>query len=283
MTLKLNLLSNSISYFREAVMYAQQEREDHNHWKFAITNVVQSMELGFKERLRRIHPVFIYESIDNPKKTVALGEAIKRIRNPSIGKITLSDRETKNIERAIALRNELTHFEFEGDQRQIEMKFAEIFSLMIFFYRNHLELAPDEILDRASHQRIIQLVKAKQELLRKATDHLSEKGIDAWNCPECKEWTFVPGDMQCCFCHHSENVVSCEYCGEDVLECDQISTADEFDWEIEEGLLVLNDDWGMPDTACPECFSRFQNEIKERRLQRHYEEEEQYHRYQMLR
>lgn len=264
-------------------MYAQQEREDHNHWKFAITNVVQAMELGFKEHLRSIHPVFIYESIDNPKKTVSLADAVKRVMNPSIGKLALSDSETTNINRAIELRNQLTHFEFEGDQRHIEMKFAEIFSLMIFFYRNHLGLAPDDIIDRSSHQKIIQLVKTKKELLRKAMDHLSEKGIDPWQCPECNEWTFVPNDTQCCLCHHSEMIVSCEYCGDEVLESNKISTSDEFDWEFDEGRAILRDNWGMPETACPECIGRFKEEVKEHQLQQHYQEEEEYYSYEVSR
>ena len=63
-THKLDLLSNSISYFREAVGYAQHDTLETKHWKFAIVHLVQAMELAFKERLKRIHEIFIYESID---------------------------------------------------------------------------------------------------------------------------------------------------------------------------------------------------------------------------
>ena len=57
--LKLDLI-NSTSYVREAVAYAQRDGVNETRWKFAIINVVQAMELAFKEKLRRIHPTLIY-------------------------------------------------------------------------------------------------------------------------------------------------------------------------------------------------------------------------------
>jgi hypothetical protein len=38
-THRLDLLKNSISYFREAVSYGQQNPIETNHWKFAILHV----------------------------------------------------------------------------------------------------------------------------------------------------------------------------------------------------------------------------------------------------
>ena len=94
---RLDLLNNSISYFKEAVNYAQQESPDTNQWKFAIIHVVQALELAFKEYLRRIHPVFIFESIDKADKTVSLRTALGRLRNPHIGKLTISEGESPSL------------------------------------------------------------------------------------------------------------------------------------------------------------------------------------------
>lgn len=91
------------------------------------------MELEFKERLRRVHPVFIYESVDKPDKTVSMRAAITRLRNPMIGNLTISDADKNKIEKAFDLRSHLTHFEFNHSHEPIELKFAEIFSFMIFF------------------------------------------------------------------------------------------------------------------------------------------------------
>ena len=136
-THRLDLLNNSISYLKEAVSYAQQSPVETNHWKFAILHVVQAMELAFKERLRRIHPIFIYESVDRSEKTLTVRGALNRLCNPEIGNISITDVEKGKIEKAVKLRNELTHFEFNHSHDQIELRFAEIFSFMIFFYRNH--------------------------------------------------------------------------------------------------------------------------------------------------
>lgn len=272
-TLTLNLINNSISYFKEAVEYAQHDDRDEIRWKFAIVNVVQAMELAFKEKLRQIHPTFIYSSVDERKKTVSLTEALKRLIDPAIGAIKITESDSRKIIKAVSLRNELTHFECKHPHDHIETKFSDIFSFMIFFYREHLNLPTDTFIDYEQHQRIISLVKTRSELIKRAKTYIKSEGfIDIWFCPFCEENTFIADKEECFVCHHQEKIIHCKSCDELALESELIDTSIYFDWDYDEGRMVLLDNYGLEDTACTHCIKNYKDKIEEIRLARNYED-----------
>jgi hypothetical protein len=261
---KLDLLTNSISYFREAVQYAQNDFPNTNHWKFAIIHVVQAMELAFKEYLRRVHPAFVYESVDKPEKTLSLKGALARIRSPLIGALAITEGERAKIEKAIDLRNALTHFEFQYEKDQTEIKFAEIFGFMIFFYRERLNIKLSDIIEEEHHQNILKLVKARVEMLSRAKAYIKRLDIgDIWMCHACLEDTFVVSEAQCCFCHHAEKVVECESCGQEIVESDIIDTEDLFEWDHSEGRTILVEDYGLSHSACRLCIADIRKRAEE--------------------
>lgn len=274
-THKLVLLANSVSYFREAVKYAQSESEETEQWKFAIVHVVQAMELAFKEFLRRIHPTFIFESIDKPDKTVSMRMALARLRNPSIGNLPISDTEKAKIDKAFDLRNELTHFEFEFTHDHIQAKFAEIFSFMIFFYKESLGLSTEEFIGEDQLWQIMKAIRTRDELLQRAKAYVSRGEVGtAWICQECDEATFVLDEEQCCFCHHKEKIVSCDTCGSKAYESDLIDTTDLFDLDYDEGRTIVANDYGFEDSACPECIGDLKDQVREMRMSQYFEDME---------
>jgi len=263
-THRLDLLNNSISYFREAVSHAQQDPAETNDWKFAILHAVQAMELAFKERLRRIHPAFIYESVDKPDKTLSLRSALNRLRNPQIGNIPITGADKSKIEKAFELRSELTHFEFNHSHEHIELKFAEIFSFMIFFYRTHLDLDTTAFIDEMQHNKIIQLVKTRAELIERAKAYIANReDSTVWMCPSCQEDTFLISEEQCCFCHHKEHIVECPTCGVENFESDLIEISELYDWDYDEGRMVLIENFGLEESACPDCISQTKQKIED--------------------
>lgn len=270
---RLDLLNNSISYFREAVSYAQRDADDTNNWKFAILHIVQAMELAFKERLRRIHPVLIFESVDRQDRTLSLRGALTRLRNPQIGNIHITDKDKGKIEKAFDLRSELTHFEFNHSHDHIELKFAEIFGFMIFFYRSHLELETSAFIDEGQHNKIIKLVKTRRELMERAKAYIaSSDGNTVWMCPSCLEDTFLINEEQCCFCHHKEAIVECPTCGVENYKSDLIDVSDQFDWSYDEGRMNLVDNFGLEEYACPDCISETRQTIEEIRRSQYDED-----------
>ncbi|MBN9235072.1 MULTISPECIES: hypothetical protein [Phyllobacteriaceae] len=269
---KLALLENSISYFREAVRYAHREEHSADKWKFAIVNVVQAMELAFKEYLRLIHPAFVLESIDKPGKTVGINLALSRIKDPTIGNISISDVDHLKIRSAINLRNELVHYEFDHGIEATEAKFSEIFAFVIFFYREHLDLTPPDFIDEDDLQKILQRVKARAEMLQKARIYAKSNEGEVWLCPECNEDTFIVAEEQCCFCQRRELVSDCESCGQMVFACDVIETDSFLEWDYDEGRMTLIERYDLPATCCPECSSGITAKIEDFRRAQYYED-----------
>lgn len=268
----LDLLNNSISYFREAVSYAQRDNPETNHWKFAILHVVQAMELAFKERLRRVHPVLIYENVDKADKTVSLTTAITRLKNPSMGGVSISDGDRRKIEKAFDLRNQLTHFEFSQPHEHVELKFAEIFSFLIFFYRTQLGLPPSEIIEETEHARVLRLVQTRRELLERAKEYVAGlEDTTTWCCAECGEDTFVVSEEQCCLCHWRERLLECPTCGTLNFEHELVDISNEFDGYMDEGRLEI-ESYGMETTACPECINETRAEIEHKRWSQYHED-----------
>ena len=90
--IKLSLLENSHAFMREAVTYAVSAKDDARKWQFAVLNLVQSLELSLKALLFNIHPILIFENVDNPNNTVGPTQALDRLRNSNIGGITMIGR-----------------------------------------------------------------------------------------------------------------------------------------------------------------------------------------------
>src|SRR3954465_8786953 len=97
-SIQLSLLENSHAFLREAVSKALVATSDIRHWQFAILNLVQSLELSLKAALKAIHPVLVYEEVDNPKNTVTLMRALRRLEDPMIGCLTFSEKDKLKIE-----------------------------------------------------------------------------------------------------------------------------------------------------------------------------------------
>ena len=79
MEIKLNLLENSHAFLIASVTYATDAKDDARKWQFAILNLVQALELSLKSLLSNIHPILIFDNIDNPRNTVNPTQAIKRL------------------------------------------------------------------------------------------------------------------------------------------------------------------------------------------------------------
>ena len=271
---RLDLINNSISYFREAILYAQRGIEDSSQWKFAIVHLMQAMELAFKEALRRIHPILVYENIDNPKHSVSITQALQRLRNPKIGNLSISAEDNKSFIKAIQLRNELSHYEFNYTAEYAESKFADVFTFMIFFYRQHLALDTEVFFSHQEYLKIMELVKTKKKLLDRADQYIKEGNfLEVWQCTECGEDTFIAAEEQCCFCHHKDCVVLCPNCGCETCETELISLFDFFDHDYDEGISRVYSNFGYDcEYGCPSCIKDIKEDIEGQRRSQYYED-----------
>lgn len=205
-TLQLGLLENSHRFLREAAKKARLAEHQSDQWMFAASALVQSVELALKAALADIHPILIYENIDNPKRSVTIAIAISRLTNKSIGKIEFTSKDDKRLNRAIAIRNEITHSDFSLNLSQVEANFHEVFAFLAEFNRRHLETNIDEIIDPADLVAFLSNRKHHQEMLLRARTRLEDESIVAHNlrnCSYCTEDTFVQeiDGFRCYLCH----------------------------------------------------------------------------------
>lgn len=143
MKLEINLLENSYDFLNESLYYAGKADmgDETKAWKMAIINVVQSMELMFKECLRRVHPILVHENIDRISqtsvKTVSLSLAFERIIN--ILKLDLSENEKRDINLAIKLRNEMMHYQFTLTHEEAKTKYAMMYKFLSSFHEKYFK------------------------------------------------------------------------------------------------------------------------------------------------
>ncbi|WP_374148420.1 hypothetical protein [Priestia megaterium] len=131
-----DFLHNSLNHFDLATSEASFEVQK-RYLKFSLVDIVQSMELMFKEVLRRKNEFFIYENIDKPKHTVSISTALQRLKN--IMRLNLEQKDEVKIKRAIDLRNQIIHFELELDIKELITIYIVIFEFIHSFHYRFLE------------------------------------------------------------------------------------------------------------------------------------------------
>lgn len=152
MKLKMSLTENaydflnaSLKYFHEADEYGNHNkflsnRDKHSKWKFAIINIIQAMELLFKEILKREHPILIYENIDNGytsnNKTVSLSLALNRM--VTILNLDIDNSDITKIKKVINLRNEMMHYKFHLSSEEAKQKYGMIYKFIKNFHQEYL-------------------------------------------------------------------------------------------------------------------------------------------------
>lgn len=220
--IKLNLIDNSHGYINEAVDYAIKAKKDTRKWQFAILNLVQGLELSLKSLLFKIHPAFIFDNLDKINKnikTVAPLQAFERLKNPAIGNILFAKNDKIKLEKAISLRNQMIHSEFNFYPEFATIKFLDVFAFLVHFQAVYLKTEIETIISKESLEEILTMKKSIKVLLEKAKQRIKKENIkpeNVWVCPECENETFViDSDVSICYtCRCEEEIFECEKCRE---------------------------------------------------------------------
>jgi len=214
---KLSLLQNANSFIEEALSKAILAENKTLQWKFAILSLVQAIELAIKERLRREHQVLIFSDIDNPKNTVNITVAFKRLKN--ICGITITEKEAEAIHNVKQWRNLIVHSEFAFKAHTAKIAFATLLGFLEEFNRKHLDLNLQEILPEELWDEALSINDFYKELVKRAEIRLNEEEIDIeliWDCRQCGWHGFVIQDEinTCYLCGYKyDEIVECVKCG----------------------------------------------------------------------
>lgn len=222
--LKLTLFENAKSYLSESLEKAVAAQNDDKQWKFAIFNLVQAVELFFKERLRMEHEWLIYTDVDKRRNTVSIEKAASRLNALCQLKIKYEkgnkSKPASDLLLAVRCRNDIIHKEvFIGTEQHY--LFHRILNYISNFCSLHFGLSVRDVCPTRIWNEIISDREHISEQYNTAVKLLKENAFeDIVDCPICGYPTFVlEEEINTCFtCQHKQDVYYCEDCGEVVFE-----------------------------------------------------------------
>ncbi|MFT5675983.1 MAG: hypothetical protein ACI808_001919 [Paraglaciecola sp.] len=215
---KFNLIENANDSLEHAIKHmGPVSKNAVGDWKRIIVDFSHVVELLFKEKLRQIHPAFVFDNIDKyPSSgafTVGAEKAFKRLQN--IGGIKFSKQEISAINTAREKRNEIEHFEFSISEDEAKVLVGQVLSFIFTFSEKHLELDWKAIhLKKGCWWNISQYTEFYSDLLRKAEDKIIEEKLYTIECTSCHNDTFSVDYEKCMVCSHKEDVMNCKWCKE---------------------------------------------------------------------
>ncbi len=230
--MKITLLQNAYGFLEEALSKALKAEKESIHWKYATLNLVQAIELSLKERLKREHPILIFQKVDSPKNTVNLYTALSRLQQIANLKISQSDITT--ISKASELRNRIVHFEFDLNEKEVKLVFAKLLGFLSHFHAVHLESKLDESVEPYLWQEAVYILDFAEELYKRAEKIFEDKGINFGEillCPACEWDSFsIHADENTCYvCGYFSDISDCGDCGKLLFENEwhELQTGDE--------------------------------------------------------
>lgn len=215
---KFNLIENANDSLKHAIEHmGPVSRNGIGDWKRIIVDFSHVVELLFKEKLRQIHPAFIYADIDkypsNTPYTVGAELAFKRLQK--IGNLQFSKEEISAISTARLKRNEIEHYEFLISEHEAKALTGQILSFIFNFAEEHLDLDwKANHLKKEKWHILFQYTGFYGELLRKAKEKIESENRYVIECTSCHMEAFDVDEEKCLVCSHKEEVLNCKWCNE---------------------------------------------------------------------
>lgn len=185
--------------------------------KRAIQDVSHVVELILKERVRKIHPAFIWKDIDKypslEAQTIGTEKAVLRLHR--LAGIVLPDSSLKTLMACRKIRNLIEHYEFEIRPEESKAIVGRMLSFIFDFSKNVLEIDMETAFREderwLSLIEIYEFSKVHSTLLE---EQAAEEGRTVRDCPSCGADTFDLDLSECIFCGHTEEEVECDGCKE---------------------------------------------------------------------
>jgi hypothetical protein len=142
MQIEFDLLANAEDSIRHAIdnISYQEEPNDARRLKQAIRDVAHGIELLLKEKLRRVHPVLIWENIDKfpnlAARTVTVDTAISRLGR--IGGLKFDPKDVELITSLRDTRNAVEHYAWKTTKLEAERVVGETLGFAIYFAKEEL-------------------------------------------------------------------------------------------------------------------------------------------------
>jgi hypothetical protein len=245
--IKLSLIENAEDFLKQSLNQAIYSEKHPQSWKYAILNLVQSIELSLKELLRREHEIFIYKNIDNPNDTISLEFAVKRLEK--VSKIKFNQKDIKSIQIASIFRNKIVHYEFSFKEKEVKTIYAKLIGYLQEIFYKYFKKNLNEIVGEEIWEEAVQIIEYAEELQTRAKERFKDEGINENNiivCRLCNQESFViQDDINTCYvCGIKDDIGVCDRC-DAIFYYDELNPRHEFDDSnfCEDCLQEMNNDF----------------------------------------
>jgi len=212
-----NLVENAKDSLSHAIEHlGPVNRNTTGDWKRVIVDLAHVVELLFKERLRRVHPAFVFNDIDkypsNDAFTVGAEKAFVRLQK--IDSLKFSESDKKAVKAAREKRNEIEHFEFSLENHEAKVLVGQVLSFILRFAEEQLELEWNSLCFKGGKWWVLYEYKEFYESLKKTVqEKIKSKEIPVIECSSCHNESFDIDEEECLICGHKEEVLDCKWCG----------------------------------------------------------------------
>lgn len=211
-----NLLENAEDSLKHAVEHLTGDKITNSDYKRAILDVSHVVELLLKERLRRIHPSFIWENIDKYPSVEAMTTTVEKAmrRLIKIGNVSFSEELQKAIINSRKVRNKIEHYEITLSIKEAEVIIGNLLSFIFKFSKDTLGLDYEKQFrkDEEKWEKLIAIYDF-YEIHRKVIEEQADRdNIYCIDCPNCGASVFDYEREVCLLCEYSEHLVECSFC-----------------------------------------------------------------------
>jgi hypothetical protein len=140
--IEFDLLANATDSITQAIelLAWKDEPSDARRLKQAVLAVAHGVELLLKERLRRVHPVLIWENVDRfpslSARTVTVDTALSRLVR--IGGLTSLDDDSELISSLRDTRNAIEHYSWTTTKAEAERIIGQALGFALHFAKQEL-------------------------------------------------------------------------------------------------------------------------------------------------
>ncbi|MCI5131998.1 MAG: hypothetical protein D3904_10860 [Candidatus Electrothrix sp. EH2] len=242
-SLTLSLDENWESFLVESLSKALDAQENPSEWKFAVLNLIHSVEICFKALLAEEHRSLIYVDPGKPKRTISIEQAIQRLE--VVLEVKFSREELGLINKMRDWRNQIIHAEFDLNAVEVRSLYAALLAFLSYFQAKKAEWSLESSVDEKLWLQAKSLFQHKEDIERLARKRIQSDNLDTstvWLCRHCACNFFLPNESICAACGHSEYIVECDNCGKQIYVDD---------------VEFLNADYRDFIHACSSCAARF--------------------------
>jgi len=206
-TISFDLINNAKDSLRHAVnVLVSLDAPTPGSLKQAILSVSHAAELLLKERLRIIHPAFVWENVDRypalDSRTVNTDRAVTRLE--SLGGISFSDPDKSALRACRVLRNAIEHYEFTVTRKEAKVILGKALSFVFDFATRELGLDLEEDFKQDSTWECLleELYEFAQAHGERLTARLAELDVPLDECRYCGQTTVDLCWQSCKLCGH---------------------------------------------------------------------------------